>query len=320
MEKFISYLQSKNLAQSSINHYTDYTSKFFTYTSKEAEQVEKKDVLKYLQYLQDKKGYENITRRNHLIALNHYFTFLLKNEQVTSNPTALIKIRGANKKHLYKTYTPEELTQLYDSYYHTFLANFDTLCYAPKLGGIQTNQIEQTFLSRQRNYAMLGLLLYQGLRTNELQKIQVDDIDLNKAQLNIIAKKKINGRKIPLNASQIGALMIYLNDTRPKLLNYQHDQENKQLFLPLPEASKDKTNSTQVLHTLKPLTRHIKKLDKHFLNFRQTRASVITHWIQQHGLRKAQYYAGHKYISTTENFLPNDMESLSDDIAKYNPF
>lgn len=318
MEKFISYLQSKNLAQSSINHYTDYTNKFFTYTSKEAKQVEKKDVLKYLQYLQDKKGYENITRRNHLIAINHYFTFLLKAEQVANNPTALIKIRGTQKKHLYRTYTPEELEQLYDSYYHSFIKNFDALCYAPKLGGIQTNQTKQTLLSRQRNYAMLGLLVYQGLHTNELQKIQLNDIDLDKAQIHITGGKKSNERTIPLNASQIGFLINYIKQIRPNFFTYC--EESQQLFLPLPEASKGKTDSERLIQTFKPLTRHIKTLDKHFLNFKQVRASVITHWLKTYGLRKAQYYAGHKYISSTENYLPNEMESLTDDISKYNPF
>lgn len=319
-QEFISYLQSKSLAQSSITHYTDYTNKFFAYCKKEAIQVEKKDVLKYLHYLQDKKNYENITRKNHLIALNHYFTFLLKNGEVANNPTALIKMRGTHKRHLYRIYTLEELEQLYDNYYHNFLRNFDALCYAPSRGGISTNQREQTLLSRQRNYAMLGLLVYQGLHTNELQKIQLNDIDLNKAQIHIKGGKKSNERTLSLNASQIGFLINYMENIRPKLLTYQENQNGQCLFLPLPEASKEKTDSKNLMHTLKPLTRHIKTLDKHFLNFKQVRASVITYWLKTYGLRKAQYMAGHRYISSTENYLPNEIESLSDDIIKYSPF
>lgn len=320
MKEFISYLQSKDLAQSSINHYTDYTDKFFLYCKKEPLQVEKKDVLKYLHYLQDKKHYENITRRNHLIALNHFFTFLLKNGMVATNPTALIKIRGTHKRHLYRIYKPEELEQIYDNYYHTFIRNFDTLCYAPNKGGIQTNQIERTLLSRQRNYVMLGFLIYQGLHTSELQYIKLADVDLNKAQIHIKGGKKSNQRNISLNASQIGFLINYIENIRPKLLNYQKDQDKQNLFLTLPEASKKRTESSNLMNTFKPLSKQVKSLDKHFLNFKQVRASVITHWIQIYGLRKAQYFAGHKYISSTENYLPNDMESLTDDISKYNPF
>ena len=320
-QEFISYLQRKNLAQSSITHYTDYINKFFSYCEKEAIQVEKKDILKYLHYLQNKKNHENITRKNRLIALNHYFTFLLKNGKVANNPTTLIKIRGTHKRHLYRIYTPEELEQLYDNYYHHFLRNYDTLCYAPSRGGIPANQREQTLLSRQRNYAMLGLLVYQGLHTNELQKIQLNDVDLNKAQIHIKGGQKSNERTLSLNASQIGFLIRYIENIRPKLLTYQENQSDGQyLFLPLPEASKEKTDSRKLMHTFKPLTKHIKTLDKHFLNFKQVRASVITHWLKTYGLRKAQYMAGHRYISSTENYLPNEIESLSDDITKYSPF
>lgn len=319
MEKFISYLQSKNLAKSSINHYTDYTNKFFAYCKKEAEQVQKKDVLKYLQYLQDKKGYENITRRNHLIALNHYFTFLLKAEQVASNPTTLIKIRGTHKRHLYKTYTPEELEQLHDNYYHSFVRNFEARCYASILGGIPANQRQQTLLSLQRNYAILGILVYQGTTTKEIDTIFLQDIDLTKATLKVRGGKKSKERTIPLNASQIGTLISYLKETRPQLLEY-HTAESEKLFLPLPEFSKKETSYTTIMGAFKPLTAQVKKLDKNLVNFRQVRASVITYWLKTYGLRKAQYYAGHKYISTTENYLPNEMESLTDDISKYNPF
>lgn len=318
MEIFIQYLQSKNLSNSTQKAYTRNVNLFLSWYKSEPLNCEKKDILKYLSHLKNKKQQDNITRRNALIAINHYFTFLVLNEDIKSNPTSLIKIRGTHKRQLYKIYTLEELTQLYDNYYHTFIRNFNDYCFAPKLGGIPANQREQALLSRQRNYIMLSFLLYQGLATNELQKIQLADIDLNKAQIHITGGRKSNERNIPLNASQIGFLINYIENIRPKFFTYCEASE--QLFLPLPEVSKAKTNNQNVMHTLKPLTKHIKSIDKDFENFKQVRASVITYWIQTLGLRKAQYLAGHRYISSTENYLPNDLESLTDDIAKYNPF
>lgn len=310
--EFTNYLQSKNLAQSSINHYTDYTNKFFAYSKKEAEQVEKKDILKYLQYLNDRKKYENITRRNHLIALNHYFVFLLENGQVASNPTTLIKIRGTHKRHLYRIYSLEELEQLYDSYYQLLVRNYDD-------NHIPKNQRKQSALSKERNASILSLMLNQGTTTKELDTLLLQDIDLIKATVKIRGGKKSNERTLPLKAEQIGLLMNYLQNLRPQLLNY-HTTENKHFFLPLPEYSKKTTDNTTLMHVFKPLTKQVKSLDKHFLNFKQIRASVITHWLKTYGLRKAQYYAGHKYISSTENYLPNEIESLTDDISKYSPF
>lgn len=318
MEDFIKYLESKNHSKTTQKAYIRNVNLFLSWYKKDVINCTKKDVLKYLEHLQNKKLQENITRRNALIAVNHYFTFLCKSEAVPTNPTALIKIRGTHKRQLYKIYTAEELTQLYDNYYHTFLRNFEDLCFASRIGGIPANQRQQTLLSRQRNYIMLGLLINQGLATNEIQKINLTDIDTNKGTVKIGSGKKSNERTLQLKASQIGAIINYIENIRPKFFVFC--EESERLFFALPESSKLKTNATHLMHTFKPLTKQVKSIDKSLLNFKQIRASVITQWLKVDGLRKAQYYAGHRYISSTEKYLPNDIDGLIDDIAKFNPF
>jgi site-specific recombinase XerD len=165
---------------------------------------------------------------------------------------------------------------------------------------------------------MLGLLVYQGLATNELQKISITDIDTNKGTVKISSSKKSNERTLPLQASQIGAMINYIENIRPKFFTYCNETEK--LFFALPESSKQKTNATNLMHTFKPLTKQVKSIDKNLLNFKQIRASVITGWLKVEGLRKTQYYAGHRYISSTEKYLPNQIDGLIDDITKYNPF
>jgi len=68
------------------------------------------------------------------------------------------------------------------------------------------------------------------------------------------------------------------------------------------------------------LAKQVKTIDRNFINFAQTRASVITHWLQTEGLRKAQYLAGHKTIASTENYTPNNIDNLIEDINKMHPF
>ncbi len=318
MNNFTNYLESKNLSKTTQTAYLRNVNLFLAWYKIEPINCTKKDIIKYLEYLQTQKLQENITRRNSLIAINHYFTFLAKNKQIKSNPTALIKIRGTQKKQLYKIYTAEELQQLYDNYYHTFIRNHTQNCFASRLGGIPANQREQTLLSRQRNYVMLGLLVYQGLHTNELQKINVCDIDVQKAKIKITGGKKSNKRTLPLNASQIGSLINYIENIRPKFFVCCDERES--LFFALPESSKQKTSNENLMHTLKPLTKQVKTIDKNLQNFKQIRASVITQWLKIDGLRKAQYYAGHRYISSTEKYLPNNLDGLIDDISKFNPF
>jgi integrase/recombinase XerD len=264
-----------------------------------------------LEYLQTSKNQENITRRNSLIALNHYFTYLAINKQVAQNPTSLIKIRGTHKRHLYSIYTAEELQALLDNYYHVYIKTFDD-SHIPK------NQRQQSFLSRHRNHTMLGLLVNQGLSTSELQKINLHDLDLQKATIRVAGGKKSNPRTLPLAASQIGSLIQYINTIRPQFT--QFCTESERLFFALPESSKQKTSTTNLMHTFKPLTKQVKEIDNNLVNFKQVRASVITHWLKTEGLRKTQYLAGHRHISSTENYQPNNLDGLIDDITKFNPF
>lgn len=318
-EDFTAYLQSKNLSPATITHYSWHIGLFLAWIEKEEIQVTKPDILKYLEYLKTQRNLENVSRKVALIALNNYFTFLYRSEAIPANPCLLLKIRGTKKRTLHKTYSPEELERLYDNYYLLFVKNFDERCYASKLGGIPANQRKQSLLSRERNAAILSILIYQGTTTKEIDKILLQDIDLAKATIKIRGGKKSNERTLPLKAQQIGLLMRYLQNIRPQLLEY-FTTDNNYLFLPLPEYSKKETGNKNLMHIFKPLTTHIKSIDKTFLNFKQVRASVITQWLKTEGLRKAQYLAGHRYISSTERYLPNQIEGLINDIDKLHPF
>jgi len=312
MENFKKYLQEKGLTENTQNAYLFNTNKFLNWFDDEPTTAQKKDILKYLEHLKKNRKQQNITRKNSLIALNHYFDFLLKTEQIAVNPTNLLKIRGTKKKQLYNIFTAEELTQLADDYYNIYIKNFDE-------NRIPINQRKNSYLTRNRNYLILTFLLYQGLHTNELQKIQLDDTDTIKATVNIKGSRKTNPRKLTLKPEQIGVLIHYLQNIRPQFLE-KYTSENNNLFLTLPEISKKKTEQTRVMYALKPLTKQVKNINLNFTSFNQIRASVITNWIKTVGLRKAQYNAGHRYISTTEKYLPNDLEQLTDDIEKFNPF
>ena len=300
---FTAYLESKNLAVSTQSAYTKSVNYFFKYIKKEDIQIRKPDILKYLEYMKNKKGVQNVTRRNNLIAINHYFTFLYENEKITENPCWNLKIRGANKKHLYKIYTPEELIQLADNFYTIFISGFKDN------NRLSETQKQMSFLSRHRNYAMLTFMLFQGLPTAELPQIKLNDINLAKAKLTL------NNRTLPIQATQMGTLIYYINTIRPNALDFCQIETDK-LFFSLSAEQYDKT----FIKPLLKLTKQVKSIDRNFTNFAQTRASIITHWIQTEGLRKAQYLAGHKHIHSTENYLPNDLENLIDDINKLHPF
>ena len=310
-KEFIEYLESKDLAKSTQKEYLKKTMLFLEWIKKEDLQVTKPDVLKFLEYLKNNTGQHNAARQNYIIALNHYFTSLYERELIIKNPCAGLKIRGTNKKILYKIFTPEELEQLFDNYYELFVRNYDKT--------IHQQTTKPANLSRQRNALALSILFNQAATKTEIENIELDDVDLIKATLKIRGSNKHKERILPLKASQIGLLMHYLQNIRPKLLEY-HATEPNNLFLPLAKDCEKGTNHAILRYMFSVLLNQIKTIDKQFINFHQIRASVITFWIKTQGLRKAQYLAGHTQIMSTEKYLQNNLDGLIDDINKLHPF
>jgi len=309
---FIAYLQSKDLVLKTITNYVKYVGEFFAKTKKEDIQIVKPDILKFLEYLKNTRKVQNAYRSFYLTALNHYFSFLYENEKIAKNPCLFLKIHGITRKKLYKIYTPEELDQLFDNYYLLYVRNYDD-SYMSK------NYQKESRLSKERNALALSILINQGAMTGDIEKIEVGDVDLIKATLKIRGGKKSTPRTLPLKATQIGLFMHYLQNIRPQLLEY-HATETNKLFLPLAKDSKKGTNHNTLIYGFFALTTLLKTIDKQLVNVLQIRASVITNWIKTEGLRKAQYLAGHRYVSSTERFLPNNLDNLIDDINKLNPF
>ena len=67
------------------------------------------------------------------------------------------------------------------------------------------------------------------------------------------------------------------------------------------------------------IQKHLRKQYDYYLNLEQLRQSRITIWVKQEGLRKAQYLAGHKYVSSTERYQQIDLEELQKEIEKHHP-
>jgi integrase/recombinase XerD len=115
--------------------------------------------------------------------------------------------------------------------------------------------------------------------------------------------------------------MHYLQNTRPQLLEY-HKTEPNRLFLPITKEkySKIEVKNTMLDYAFVTLSTQLRDIDKRFVNVLQIRASVITNWLKTEGLRKTQYLAGHRYVSSTERYVVNNLDNLIDDISKLHPF
>jgi len=79
-------------------------------------------------------------------------------------------------------------------------------------------------------------------------------------------------------------------------------------------------NNDPLFHpTTVQLLKYLKRINHKVINVNQIRASVITNWLSQNNIRKVQYMAGHRYISSTERYQEDDLNELHEVIGRLHP-
>jgi len=292
---FSTHLQQKGIIPKTIARHEREVTKYENWLqdnhNKNAENTTQKELLNYLQHIKEKRSLQNVSLSKILRILKNYHQYLTKNYN-TKNITAHLKIRGTNRKHIYPLFTTDELDLLCDAYYYY------TQEYKPTTKEIRFYPNYDKLL--QGRYIALTLMAYQGLQTKEILTLTKANFDLRKATIKINAGITGTARTLKLEASQIGIII-------------QHFTTEETCIIPNLNQL-EKLSKTLKKLTLKPSTNITQ-----FKNFRQLRASKITHWIKLYGLRKAQHLAGHKNIQGTENYLINDVENLQNDLNNFHP-
>lgn len=309
-QPFRDYLLSKGFSNSSASRYIRDTETFLKWVVQENiphECIVYADVLHYIQGRKKKVNQRTVSAG--LNSLKHYFNFLRATGQYTENPTTEIKIHGVKRKILYHILTRTELESLYN--------NFEIPDQESK--GKNHNWFRASVAGSKRNKVILGLMIYQGLNSHELERLTINDIRLKEGNIYIAGSRRSNERTLTLEALQILDIMEYISKTRNEIIqlrsanqNYKPETENCKLFLSI--GSSDRFNNV--------ITKLIKKVhhrNNKVKSVKQLRASVITHWLKLYNLRQVQYMAGHRYVSSTETYLINDMDDLQEDINKYHP-
>jgi len=295
-ENFKDYMKSQMFSHSTIERRLTVIQMFWDWLDQEnleSHQVSYNDVLAYMKY-KSVNGATQRTIQHYMNTVKHFYEHLIREEKITTNPVTDIKVKGVKRKTLYHILEAHELHQLYNQY----------PAETPK---------------DRRNKVMLGLLIYQGLKTDEVGKIEVSQINLREGKIDVPGGIRSNSRKMKLEAHQIMDMYDYVLQVRPEILKLepkrksQIRQESEKLFIG------DGGNCYSVSNFMTQLMIKVRKLNPSVLNAKQIRASVITKWLKIYNLREVQYLAGHKYISSTEGFLENEMEGLKEEVQQFHP-
>ena len=303
MQSFKSYLQSLNHKTATISTYESAVYDFSNWCEDqniEAKQATYSELLGYMQSLQ-KRGWQQRSIQGYIGALTHYFNWLIAIDQRTNHPTEAIAIKGIQRKKLYHIITMQDL----ESLYATFQPNAQYLSGTYR---IWHKRIHLSTLTRQVAY---GLMIWQGLGSRELSALRVQDIKLREGKIYIPAVGRQNERILQLQSIQIIDLMEYLNQIRPEYLKLRSEPVEA-LFI-------SQYGGEWGTNFLDLLIKSLKSHNPTITSLQQIRTSVITHWLKTHNLRQVQYMAGHRYVSSTESYLVDDLDDLMEDINKFHP-
>lgn len=294
MNTFKQFLYNEGYSNSTIQGYTKEANTFEVWCKKNntsPETIDYKTVLLYIKQLQSK----NLATKtvNHKIGtLKVYFKYLLFEELRGDNPIEHLNIRGTKRTLNHNLLSEEELENLYYSY--------------------QTEDIKPHYskLIARKNKVMVGFMVYQGLNTTDLRLLEVDDVQLYKGKVSIKSTKRSNARILELKPWQIVELLEYINEIRNEIAK-ANSIDSDRLFIP---------NNARLDRVVSSINSKLKNYNTRVVNLNQIRASVITLWLKQYNLRVVQYMAGHRFISSTEKYLQENLDSLQELINTKHPF
>lgn len=294
IEQFKEYLQQKRFRESTINAHCLNAGYFLRWIENnglhEAENMQYTDLLNYVQYEQ-KRNKDVSTINLRISSISKYFEFLKEEGLVNRNPARTLRIKGKAKTIIQNPLKYDELQNLYNGYKSITKE-------------VPAHIQEKSTLAHQRNIIITGLLIWQGLHSGELEKLEVNHVNLNDGIIYIPSTARSNSRELKLSTQQILTLHSYIHGgTRDKL------KPQGEELLP-----------GNLHNTVSLLSEELKGINPQIKNAQHIRASVILYWLRQHNKRQVQYMAGHKYIHSTEAYEVQELETLTDQLTKHHPF
>ncbi len=291
MKTFNKYLKKEGYTEKTIASKELASQYFIKWCKKQSTtpiEIDYKTCLKYIKHL-TRKGNSKKTINHKLGSIKTYFNYLISEGYRTDNPIENTSVRGTQRTINYNLLEPEELEDLYYSY--------------------ETENYQEAYhkYTSKRNKIIVGLLVYQGLDTQDLKNLKTEHLQLQKGKIYVPSRKRSNARELELKPWQMMDFMEYINDIRNHL-SQRLQTDTDQLF---PSG-----NRFIITHTI---IKKLKKYNQKVEDSKQIRASVITNWLGQYNLRKTQYLAGHRYISSTERYLQDDLENLHEIINNFHP-
>ena len=238
------------------------------------------------------RGIEKQSIIREINSIRIYFDYLLESGITAQNIIKRIRLRQSGKKILPEILSPGQFEKIYQDFSSLPEWNHGTAI---------------ARLLHQRNTVILGLMMYQGLDSGEIARLETGDINLSEGKIYVPSGRNSNSRTLRLQAAQILPFKTYLEETRQELL----EKRNLQSTYLFPS----KKSSDMVCKIVEA----VKKIHPEIKDSRQIRASVIMNWLKTNNIRQVQYMAGHKSIRSTESYRTQDLTDLAKQLELFHP-
>ncbi|EZH66283.1 hypothetical protein DH09_10120 [Bacillaceae bacterium JMAK1] len=191
MDSFEAHMASKDRSIKTIEGYRSDLKMIKSYFSEKfngqvyVDDISTSDVEGYLLMLKNVKQYKAGSRNRHLNTMKSFYKFCCQEGWVQKNPVASIeKVKGQQKE---KDILEIDEVELF------------------------VNTIDHPLIK-----VVTQFMYYTGLRISECLSLQIEDVDLEKRQVHVIAGKGNKNRIVPINQQLKVILTNYLSKLRPK--------------------------------------------------------------------------------------------------------
>lgn len=241
------------------------------FTVKEQKNIQSKDIRNYFTHLQ-LKGLHSSTIQHYYHDIQQYFIWLEREKHINKNPFNRYDLHiKKQQKTSYAIVSQEEIKHLYKA----------------------CNTLQETVI--------IHLCYGCGLRALELQRINIEDINLNNQTL-IVQKGKNNKRRtIPLNTRLTADIQQYLEQRKQA-----ETSDTKALLLNKKEVRLKHYTARTILHQIVKRANINKRITLHGL-----RHSIATHLLENGvSIEKVSLFLGHSQLETTEIYTRVNKKQL----------
>ena len=267
-KNYLTYLKAESRSPNTISSYIHYVQSALDFIGKKEKDIDYNDINNWLA----NKNLSSNTKRLMKAAIKNYFDFLVKTDQITTNPVSQINLPALKikQKHCPKSYMIREL-----------INNCSNI----------------------RDQAMIMFLATTGLRFNEMISITLDQFHNMTGEL---------GREIEVVGKGNKRRTIFINDDTKNLVDKYllvRGEQNGPLFITNRNESVKNNNFNLMLKQVakKAKIPFWQDVSAHWLRvaFATTKANsgIPLHIIQ--------YSLGHSNIKTTMGYIKNDQEAIN---------